>query len=168
MGGKPGPVRPSRRPDSRRFRSPIPAVATGLASSLKTNNSTQKQESLQTKDRAAAERIFHARNEAHRQPIINLQIARAYLLVGDPESSKRTWQVVMDEIVKLKHRETRVRWLVAVKDKALDGLRNRPLLETRAQDFLRAMEKGKVSTNMYLRRLHNFALGMNRLDRSRH
>jgi len=125
------------------------------------DNETRKQESLQTKARATAERLLHARNEAHQQPIINLQIARAYLLVGDPEAATRTWQSVMDEIVKLKHRETGIRWRVAIKDHALDGIRKLPVLETRAQDFLRAMEQGKVSTNMYLRRIHNFALGMN-------
>lgn len=42
-------------------------------------NETGKQESLRTKDPGEAERLLHARNEAHRQPVINLQIARAYL-----------------------------------------------------------------------------------------
>ena len=125
------------------------------------DNITGKQESLHTKDRTEADRLLHAKNEAHRQPIINMQIARAYLLVGDPQAAKRTWQWVMDEIVKLKEGETLRRWLVAIKDKALDGIRHLPLLETRAEHFLRAMEKGKVSTNIYLRRIHNFALGMN-------
>lgn len=125
------------------------------------DNETGKQETLRTKDRTTAERLFNAKNEAHQQPIINLQIARAYLLVGDPQVATRTWQFVMDEIVKLKHDETRVRWLVAIKDKALDGLRDLPLLETRAEQFLRALERGKVSTNVYLRRIHNFALAMN-------
>ena len=80
------------------------------------NNETGKQESLGTKDRRTAERLFHAKNEAHQQPIINLQIARAYLLVGDPEIGTRTWQFVMDEIVKLKTGETQRRWKVATKD----------------------------------------------------
>jgi len=125
------------------------------------HNETGKQESLRTKDKLDAKRLFQARNEAHRQPVINLQIARAYLMVGDPEVAKRTWQWVMDEIVKLKRDETQRRWLVAIKDKALDGMRKLPLLETRAEHFLRVLESGKVSTNMYLRRIHNFALGMN-------
>jgi hypothetical protein len=125
------------------------------------DNETRKQETLRTKDRTEAERLLNAKNEAHRQPIINLQIARAYLMVGDPKAAQRTWREVMGEIVKLKHGETERRWLVAVKDKALEGIQNLPLLETRAEHFLRAMEKGKVSTNIYLRRIHNFALGMN-------
>ena len=103
---------------------------------------------------------MHARNEAHQQPVINLQIARAYLLVGDPEIGTRSWQFVMDEIVKLKRDETQVRWKTAIKDHALDGLRKLPIIETRAEHFLRAMEAGKVSTNIYLRRMHNFALDM--------
>jgi integrase len=126
------------------------------------NNETGKQESLGTKIRSEAERLLNAKNEAHRHPVINLHIARAYLMVSDPQAATRSWQSVMDEIVKLKHDETQRRWLVAVKDKALDGIRSMPLLETRAEHFLRAMEKGKkVSTNIYLRRIHNFALGMN-------
>ena len=78
-----------------------------------------------------------------------------------PQAATRNWQFDMDEIVKLKRDETQRRWLVALKDKALDGIRCMPLLETRAEHFLHAMEKGKVSTNIYLRRIHNFALGMN-------
>jgi hypothetical protein len=125
------------------------------------DNETGKQESLRTKDRPEAERLLNAKNEAHRQPIINMQIARAYLMVGDPEASKRTWGQAMQEIVKLKKGETLRRWNVAIKDKELDSIRNLPLLETRSQHFLKALEKRKVSTNIYLRRIHNFALGMN-------
>jgi integrase len=125
------------------------------------DNTTGKQESLGTKIKSEAQRLFAVRNEAHRQPIINMQIARAYLLVGDPAASKRDWQSVMEEIVKLKQKETLRRWQTAIKDKAFDAIRTLPLIETRAEHFLRAMEKGKVSSNIYLRRIHNFALGMN-------
>ena len=60
------------------------------------NNETRKQETLQTKDRDEALRLLAAKNEAHRQPIINMQIARAYLMVGDPKAATRTWAFVMD------------------------------------------------------------------------
>jgi hypothetical protein len=147
------------------------------------NNQTGKQESLRIKDRAAAERLVQAKNEAQLHPTINLQIARAYLVASDPAFATRTWQFVMDEILKLKVAEsenvrepkiaesrgntifgavaTTRRWRVAVSDKAFDGLRALPLLETRAEDLLRAIENGKTSANVYLRRIHNFALGMN-------
>jgi len=122
---------------------------------------TGKQESLHTKDRATAERLFHSRNEAEKQPAINLQIARAYLAATDPQIGTRTWQQVMDEMVKLKTGETLKRWLTAIKDEALDLIRNRAILETRSEHFLRVLETGTVSTNVYLRRIHNFALDMN-------
>jgi hypothetical protein len=66
------------------------------------NNATGKQESLKTRDKTIARRLFNAKNEAYQQPAINLQIARAYLMASDPLIVKRTWQHVMDEIVKTK------------------------------------------------------------------
>lgn len=124
------------------------------------NDATGKQDSLHTKDRATALRLFHSRNEAQQQPAVNLQIARAYLVASDPQIATRNWQFVMDEMVKLKHDETQHRWKTAIRDKAFDSIRNLPVLETRAEHFLRVLETGTVSTNVYLRRLHNFALDM--------
>jgi integrase len=124
------------------------------------DNQTGKQETLRTRDRPTADRLLHARNEAHLQPIINMQIARAYLMVGDPQAARRTWQDVMEEIVKLKRGETQRRWRVATLDRAFAALRTLPILETRAEQFLRTIEKGGVATNVYLRRIHNFALAM--------
>ncbi len=125
------------------------------------DNESGKQESLSTKERATAERLLNAKNEAHRQPIINLQIARAYLMVGDAQAALRTWQDVMLEMAKLKQGETAKRWQVAIKDKAFASIQKLPLLETRSEHFLRVLREGKVSTNVFLRRIHNFALGMN-------
>jgi integrase len=124
------------------------------------DDATGKQDSLHTTDRTTALRLVHSRNEAEQQPAVNLQIARAYLAATDPQISTRTWQYVMDEMVKLKRGETQRRWLVAVKDKEMDIIRNLPVLETRSEHFLRVLESGKVSTNVYLRRIHNFALDM--------
>ena len=121
---------------------------------------TGKQDSLHTSDRATATRLLHSRNEAEQQPAVNLQIARAYLAATDPQIGTRTWQYVMDEIVKLRRGETQHRWKTAIKDRALDLMRNLPVLQTRSEHFLRVLESGKVSTNVYLRRLHNFALDM--------
>jgi integrase len=125
------------------------------------DNVTGRQESLKTRDKEAARRIFNARNEAHQQPAINLQIARAYLMASDPLIVQRTWQHVMDEIVKTKHGPTQERWQRAIKDKALDSIRLVPLIETQAEQLFRVLEKGTVSTNVHLRKLHNFCLAMN-------
>ena len=67
----------------------------------------------------------------------------------------------MDEIPKLKQDQTKHRWLTAIKDKAFDSIRNLVVLETQAEHFLKVLENGSVSTNIYLRRIHNFALDMN-------
>jgi integrase len=122
---------------------------------------TGKQASLQTRDPAAAQRIFNAKNESYQQPAINLQIARAYLMAIDPLVAKRSWGHVMAEIVKFKKDATLQRWQTAIKDKAFDDIRALPLLETQAEQLLRVLEKGTISTNVYLRRLHNFCLDMN-------
>jgi hypothetical protein len=63
---------------------------------------TRKQHSLRTKDAAEARAILHSKNEAHRQPVLNLQIARTYLTATDPAVAKRTWQTAMDELTKTK------------------------------------------------------------------
>jgi integrase len=125
------------------------------------DDTTGKQESLGTSDRAVAQRLLHSRSEAVRQPAMNLQMARVYLMATDEEIGRRTWQYVMDEIPKLKKGNTQLRWLTAIKDKAFDTIRHRPLLETHAEHLLRVLQEGKVSTNVYLRRIHNFAVDMN-------
>jgi hypothetical protein len=48
----------------------------------------------------------------------------------------------------------------AIKDKNFDCIRNLRVAETRPEHFDRALADGKVSTNVYLRRIHNHALGM--------
>ncbi len=121
---------------------------------------TGKQDSLGTTDRTTALRLFHSRQEAEQQPAVNLQIAHAYLAASDPQIATRNRQFVMDEIVKLKRDETQRRWKTAIKDKAFDNIRHLALLETRPEHFLRVLEAGKVSTNVYLRRIHNFAVDM--------
>ena len=44
---------------------------------------------------------------------------------------------------------------------ALDPLRKLPILETQPEDFLKVLRDAGVATNVYLRRIHNFALDMN-------
>jgi integrase len=125
------------------------------------DTTTGKQLSLRTKDEAEAITLLNAKNESFRQPVLNRQIARTYLAATDSEMSTRTWQVPMDEMTKTKTGSTKVRHERAMKDKAFDLIRNLPILETHSAHFLKALELGKVSTNVYLRRLHNFCMDMN-------
>ena len=59
---------------------------------------TGKQTSLRTKDETEARNLLHARNEAQRQPALNLQLARAYLTGSDPAYFERTWQTVIGQM----------------------------------------------------------------------
>ena len=121
---------------------------------------TKQQTSLKTRNKDEAFRLVAAKNETEVAPAFSLQLARVYWKAGDPAAAKRTWQHVMDEIPKLKKEETKIRWLRAIKDKALDSIRDRVVLETQPEHFLKVLENGTVCTNIYLRRIHNFALDM--------
>ena len=128
------------------------------------NRLTHKQKSLRTRDEEVARILLNAKNEAARQPMLNRQIALTYLSASSPEAIGRTWKEVMDEIVFTKQGATRNRYKVAWKDPALELIGNLPLLETKAEHLLKVLRTGTVSTNNYLRRLHNFALAMNWLS----
>jgi hypothetical protein len=59
------------------------------------DTATGKQTSLRTRDETEAKSLLNARNEAQRQPVLNLHLARAYLTASDPAFVERTWQTVM-------------------------------------------------------------------------
>jgi integrase len=125
------------------------------------NVTTRKQTSLRTRDKEEAQRLFFARNEGHKESLICLQMARAYLTAADPAIRKRTWTTVMETMRDTKKGSTLKRWLTACKDPAFDIIRNVKLIETRAEEFWSVLKKGSVSTNVFLRRIHNFAVDMN-------
>jgi len=125
------------------------------------DTTTHKQSSLRTRDAAEAKTLLHAKNESTRQPALNLQLARTYLAGGDPAMASRTWQHVMEQIVATKQNSTLERWQTAIKDGAFDLIRERKLVETSAEHLLAVLKKGSVSTNVYMRRIHNYALDMN-------
>jgi len=126
------------------------------------DNDTGKQGTLGTSDNREAQRLLSARNESWSMPAtaINLQIARAYLNAADPKLVSRTWQEVMEELVALKRGTNGLRWERAIHDHSFDSIRRLPLIETRSDHFLKVLQEGKVSSNVYLRRIHNFALAM--------
>ena len=130
------------------------------------DNATGNSVSLKTRVKIEADQKINAMNETERQPSINLGLARVYLNAADPKLATRTWQEVMENIVAKKMDETRRRWETAIKDANFDCLRNLVVCETRPEHFDRALADGKVSTNVYLRRIHNHALGMEWLLKS--
>jgi hypothetical protein len=124
------------------------------------DRTTKKQISLRTKSKGEALALLNAKNEAVRQPNLNLQLARAYLSASDPEITQRTWQRVMDEMESHGRASTKVRCACAMRSKAFDSIRTIPLIETKATHFTAILENCSVSVAHYLRRLHNLAFGL--------
>ena len=111
-------------------------------------------------DGAGAQLLLDAKNEAVQHVGMNLQIAQVYLQHSDPAMATRTWQQVIDTIIAKKQGSTQARWQCANKDRAYDLIRQRKLVETTAEHLLTVLQSGTVATNLYLRRIHNFAIGM--------
>ena len=130
------------------------------------DNATGNSVTLKTREKTEAEQKVNAMNETERQPSINLGLARVYLNATDPKLATRTWQDVMENIITKKTDDTLKRWNTAIKDKNFDCLRKLHVCETRPEHFDRVLADGKPSTNVYLRRIHNHALGMEWLLKS--
>jgi integrase len=99
-------------------------------------------------------------NESHRQPILNLNLARAYLAAHDPKMAQRTWQAVMDEMATHGIPTTQVRCARGFRSKAYDPIRNKPLVQTIGEDLLAVVHTNGNCVAHYLRRLHNLALDL--------
>jgi integrase len=123
-------------------------------------NGSVKQGSLKTRDRQAAQQLLNAMNESHRQPSINLQIARAYLAASDARMAQRTWQAVMDEMATHGIATTQQRCARGFRSKAYNAIRNKPLVQTTAEDLLSLIHANGNCVAHYLRRLHNLALDL--------
>ena len=124
------------------------------------DSTTGKQKSLGTRDEAKARKLVEATNEAHRTPILNLQLARAYLSASDPAFLLRTWQTVMDQMQTRGRDSSRARYASVFRTPAFDPIRNKPLMETATADFLQILKDAKSSQKFYLKCLHSFALSL--------
>ena len=107
-----------------------------------------------------AKQIVAHKNTAQRQPMLNLQIAKAYLAGTDSGVTTRTWGHALQYLIEMKSGDNRKRWTSVSKDKALKALLPRVLVETQAEEILNCIKTGTVSTNIFLRRIHNFCLDM--------
>ena len=125
------------------------------------DKTTGKRTSLQTTNEDEARQIVEAKNTATRQPVLNLQIAKAYIAGTDSGITTRTWQQAIEALMNTKQGANKARWLNVTKDRALVPLFPRVIIETQSEQLLKVLQTGGVSTNVYLRRLHNFCLDMN-------
>lgn len=125
------------------------------------DKTTGKRTSLNTTDREEARQIVAARNQAERQPMLNMHLAKAYLAGSDKAMASRTWKHALDALIATKQGPNQQRWKTAAKDKAFAPLLPKLIIDTQAELLLEVMQAGKVSTNVYLRRIHNFCVDMN-------
>jgi integrase len=123
-------------------------------------NDSQKQGTLSTSDKREAERLLNAMNESHRQPTLNLGLARAYLAAHDPKMPTRTWQAVIDEMATHGIPTTQDRCARGFRSKAYDAIRNKPLVQTTGADLLAIIHANGNCVAHYLRRLHNLAVDL--------
>jgi integrase len=123
---------------------------------------TGLRQSLKTADPEAAEKLLHAMNEAHRNPQLNRHMAQTYLAGSDPDALTRTWKDVITAIINSKKDDSddQHRWTSVSKDTAYGLILEEPLLSTTPDLLLAVLKNGTVSTNVFLRRIQNFALDM--------
>ena len=125
------------------------------------DSETGRRFSLKTKDRDAAEQIILTKNQSLRQSALNFQIAMAYLAGTNNGVTTRTWRNAIDTLTDTKQGVNKERWLRVAKDRALAPLLPQVIIETKGETLLNAMHAGTISTNVFLRRLHNFCVDMN-------
>jgi hypothetical protein len=123
---------------------------------------TGKQYSSRTKDLGEARQLIAARNQAAQQPALNVLMARTYLQAKSPELLTRTWDDVLKEVEATYHGGTKDRWQRFAKSKPIDMIRKIPLVHTEASHLLAVLRhpRAGTSTNVWLRRLHNYAFDL--------
>ena len=99
------------------------------------DNNTGKRTSLRTGSEDEAIQIVQAKNQAERQPILNLQIAKAYLAGSDNGITTRTWQHAIEALTNTKQDANKERWLRVVKDRALMPFCRRSSLKRKVNRF---------------------------------
>ncbi len=127
-------------------------------------NKHKERVSLRTRERATAEEIVRGHKAAVEKPNFAYRVALAYLGETDPDAQTRTWLDVIDAYIKRSAPgPTRNRLETAKKDKALQKILKLNVLQDRPRQaglFFEALNSGRISTNVFLRRFHNFALDM--------
>lgn len=122
------------------------------------NNHTKEQRSLRTSDKATAERLLNAENEAREPGALNLELGRVYISNADPNMATRTWQAAIDELCSHGTPVSQARYARELKSHAYDIIRNKPIIKTTSEDLRAVLKRGGAITNNFLRRLHNLAL----------
>jgi len=125
-------------------------------------NDTGRQTSLCTKDRGEAIGLLAAKNQATAQPILNVAMAKVYLSAKSPELLTRTWGELIQLVANGYSGPTAIRWRKFEISAPMRMLANLPIYLTEATHLLAVLDhkKAGVSTNVWLRILHNRALDL--------
>ena len=119
---------------------------------------TKQQHSLRTRNRAEAEQLVQAKNMAVQQSLLNRALGKTYLGASDPKMLSRRWRDVFEVFCSRGRDSSQERSRRAAASRCFDLLREKPLIETTAEDFLEVLKLGGAATHNYLRRFHNLAL----------
>lgn len=118
-----------------------------------------------TSNEDQAQQIIQAKNQSLRQWVLNGHIAKAYLAGSDNGINTRTWQQAIEALINTKQDANKEHWMRVAKDAALTPLLPKVIIETQAELLLRVLNSDTVSTNVHLRRLHNFCVDRDWLTR---
>ena len=92
------------------------------------DTATGRRTSLRTASQDEARQIVEAKNQSERQPVLNLQIAKAYLAGADNGIATRTWQNAIEALTNTKQGANQERWRIAARDKAFAPLMPRIII----------------------------------------
>lgn len=120
----------------------------------------KRRTSLQTHDRATAEKLVVARNDTLCPSSVHLALGRVYLTAADPKLLERTWSLVIDEFCARGRESTQRRRRRDLGSVVFDPIRNQRLVETTADDLRAVLKAGGAFANCELKCLHNLALGL--------
>jgi hypothetical protein len=113
------------------------------------DTTTGKRTSLGTTNADDAKQIIEAKNNSERQPVLNLQIAKAYLAGSDNGITTRTWRNAIESLIGTKQGANQHRWKTAAKDKAFAMLLPQVIIETKAETILKVLQMGR-SRRMFI------------------
>jgi hypothetical protein len=83
------------------------------------DTTTGKRTSLGTTNEDEARQIVEARNNSERQPVLNLQIAKAYLAGTDNGIATRTWQQAIESLASTKRGPLHTKYIPCAVPKSL-------------------------------------------------
>jgi hypothetical protein len=108
---------------------------------------TEKQQSLQTKNRTEGERLVAAMNQAADTPQLNRAMAKVYASAASPNLMTRTWGEVMEAYAKKSQPSSQKRVARAFRSVPFKVLRGMKVNETDADAFHAVLDHKKAGNS---------------------